>query len=113
MGISFLLYLYLFSGIGSGAVDNTYDVPKQHFQEEKYSSWQRSLIGSQRLFFVKHQELLRCKLLDVQRTKISVDRVQDLLQTLDQRKVYWNEDQPRPLEKLLIRLVILIKALLL
>merc|ERR1712160_110121 len=30
----------------------TYDVPKQHFQEEKYSSWQRSLIGSQRLFFV-------------------------------------------------------------
>merc|ERR1711971_1305032 len=24
----------------------TYDVPKQHFQQEKYSSWQRSLIGS-------------------------------------------------------------------
>ena len=23
----------------------TYDVPKQHFQEEKYSSWQRSLTG--------------------------------------------------------------------
>ena len=36
----------------------TYDVPKQHFQEEKYSSWQRSLIGSQRLFFVKFQKLL-------------------------------------------------------
>ena len=36
----------------------TYDVPKQHFQEEKYSSWQRSLIGSQRLFFVEFQKLL-------------------------------------------------------
>ena len=36
----------------------TYDDPKQHFQEEKYSSWQRSLMGSQRLFFVKFQKLL-------------------------------------------------------
>merc|ERR1739838_1176849 len=65
----------------------TYDVPKQQFQEEKYSSWQRSLIGSQRLFFDKKKKLLRCKLLDDQKTKISVDRVQDLLQRLDQRKV--------------------------
>merc|ERR1712050_41373 len=94
-------------------LQKTYDVPKQHFQEEKYSSWQRSLIGSQRLFFVKLLELLRYKLLDVQKTKISVDRVQDLLQRLDQRKVYYNEDQPRPLEELQIRLVMLIKALLL
>merc|ERR1712018_161690 len=39
-------------------LQNTYDVPKQHFQEEKCSSWQRSLIGSQRLFFVKLQKLL-------------------------------------------------------
>merc|ERR1712007_421652 len=36
----------------------TYDVPKQHFQEEKYSSWQRSLIGSQRLFFCETPEII-------------------------------------------------------
>ena len=39
-------------------VREPYDVPKQQFQEEKYSSWQRSLIGSQRLLFEKFQRLL-------------------------------------------------------
>ena len=35
---------------------------KQHFQEEKYSSWQRSLIGSQRLFFGISRTLLKGRL---------------------------------------------------
>merc|ERR1712032_584089 len=38
-------------------LQHTYDVPKQYFQEEKYSSWQRSLIGSQRLFFCAVPEI--------------------------------------------------------
>ena len=69
-GLSFILYLFvtkirsvlsyfnLFFVSHEINKEAAYDVPKQDFQEEKYNSWQRSLIGSQRLFFDKKKKLL-------------------------------------------------------